>query len=252
MRRTGTRPFALLAAVGLVLVACGDDGGGATEDPTDEATPGGDGGSGGTEVPDSCEAVPLTMAVEAFGDHPAGAAEFEVVDAVVRRVPILLGVDAPAADAEELEAMQARAAESPVALYSLYVADFEIDRSVLEGYGFGDITPPPGGTIGVLSIVPPTEEGLAVGDVIDGDAEIAYETTTTFGTLGLMVLSDTRTSQDGYSAISGQVEVEALGDDVACLAVDVSFLDFDDQPVSRIAGTVVAPVVHADPSFFFT
>jgi hypothetical protein len=239
----------------LGLAACGDDGGGTgAEAPADdEAGEGsGDGRGDAVDLPDECAEPPLTMALEGFGEEPAGSSDFEVTDAVVRRVPILTGVEGTTADPAELAELEARAAESPIALYSLYVADFEIDRSVLEGFGFGEVTPPPGGTVGTITIVAPNEDGLTTGDVVDGDTEIAYEATTTFAPLGLLVASDSRSGRDAYTDVEGQVEVLALTDDVLCLGVDVTLIGLDGEPASSATGTVVAPIVRSSPSFFFT
>lgn len=247
--------LALLFAAILALAACGDDGGSGGDDgsgsetPTDEGTD--EGGGEAADVPDECGEPPLTMALEGFGETPAGSADFEITDAVVRRVPIVTGVDGTTGDPDELAELEARAAESPVALYSLYVADFDIDRSSLEGFGFGEVTPDPGGTVGTITIVAPTDDGLAVGDVVDGDTEITLDTTTTFAPIGLLVATDERSGSDPYTGVEGQVEVLALGDDVLCLDVDITLIGLDGEPVSSAAGTVVAPIVRPAPSFYF-
>ena len=190
---------------------------------------------------------PLTMRLEAGG--PAlGGHKVEITDAVARRVPIL--PKAKATTPSEQAALAEQAGKTDLAAYSLYLSDFDIDRTELTGSGFGMITPPEGKTVGVLSIVPPKKQGLKAGDTIANDP-IAYATTTTFAPVQLTVATSEDQTPRAYTDVKGQVEVLAVDDDQICLAIDVVF---ENQGELRYAakGTVAAPVVRSGPSFFFT
>lgn len=238
-----TRRLMVAFAVGVWLLAgCG------TDDGDDD---GGGDSDGAAALPTECTEPPLTMRLEALGESPAGSADFEVTDAVARRVPIVPRPDGETAgDPEELAAAQEEATTTDLALYAIYLADFEIDRDELEGFGFGEVQPEPGGTIGTVNIVPTTMDGFATGDVADG-GDIEYETTTTFGSLGVTVVGE---EQDGFTAfddVDGQVEILALDDDTICVDIDVE-LQLSGEPVVAAEGVVTAPIVRAPDEFFYT
>ena len=132
-----SRTIALLAAAALVLAACG--GGGSGGDERAEPEP---------SVPEGCVAPPVTMDLRSGGDAPAGSESFEVTDAVARRVAILPGQ--MAFDPSALSTLEAQAKVTPLALYSLYLADFDIDRSLIEGVGFGEVPTEAGETLGFV------------------------------------------------------------------------------------------------------
>lgn len=228
---------ASVAAIAMAGVACGG-GESSSSAPTTE----------GSQLPEACAEVPFTMQLQAFTPPPTGSAELEITDAVARRVPILPNADT-ASDAAQIQAQADEAAATDFALYNIYVADFPIDRSPIEGYGFGEVEPEPGGTLGVISIIPPTTEPLAAGDVIT-DGELAYETVTTFAPVSLTVESTEHPLGDGYSDVAGQVEILHLDDEQLCVAVDLELTNAG-EPVVTGKGTFVAPIVRADRSFYF-
>jgi hypothetical protein len=234
-----------LVAVGLVVAAgaCGgsDDGRSAGGSSS--------GGSGG-ELPAACREAPVTMRLEALTDPPAGDADFEVTDAVARRIPILAGESQSTSDPDELAEQQAWAANTDLALFSIYLADFEIDRGLLEGFGFGDVDPEPGGTIGALAIVPTTEDGFATGDVARS-GELEYDVNTTFTSLGLTIRSEEHDEPEAFTDALGRVEILSLDDDTICVDVDVQ-IENSGQPIAAAEGVIAAPIVRPPDSFYLT
>ena len=225
-------------ATALVVSACGgggSDGGGeaADDDPT---------------VPEACTGPPVTMDLRRGGDAPAGSEAFEVTDAVARRVAILPGQ--MAFDPSALSTLEAEAAVTPLAMYSLYLADFEIDRSLLDGVGFGEVPTSSGEALGILTLVPSDEDGFRAGDVVT-DGELSYATTTTLAPIGLLVSADGDDTAEGFTDVEGQAEILALDAASICVDVDVSFTNGDDE-VYAASGVVEAPVVRAADAFFFT
>ena len=240
MRRPALALLLVPVLASTVLVACGGGGGseGAAEDTTTTEA----------ALPAECQAPPVTLDLRAEGERPAGSEAFEATEAVALRTPILPGE--LAFDGSSLSAAQSKAEITPMAAYSIYLSDFEVDREELTGRGLGLITPPDGGTLGVLSLVPATEEGLAVGDVVTSE-ELGYETNSSLRPLSLMVLADGEMAGMAYTDVTGQAEVLALTDDQICVDFDVTF---ENQGEIVYAGSpvVAAPVVRSDPAFFFT
>jgi hypothetical protein len=237
--------FALLALVlaSSLVAACGGGGGG-DDAASDEATT----STTTAPLPAECQQVPATLDLRADGDQPAGDANFEATEAVALRTPILPGE--LAFDGPSLSAAQSQAEITPLAAYSLYLSDFAIDPEELRGRSLGMVTPPTGKTVGVLSLVPATEDGLAVGDVVTSD-ELGYETNSSLRQLSLMVLTDGNTVGMPYTDVIGQAEVLALDEQQICVAFDVTF-ENQGELVYAGKGTVAAPVVKSDPAFFFT
>jgi hypothetical protein len=78
------------------------------------------GAAGSGEVSDSCDEAPVTLRVLSGDDPTVGGEEFEVKDAVARRVPILPDPDGTStSDPKELERQRKRANRTALALYSL-------------------------------------------------------------------------------------------------------------------------------------
>ena len=231
------RTIALALAVALAAAACGGGG----SDGDDAAAP-------EAAVPEACTTPPVTMDLRSGGDAPAGSDTFEVTDAVARRVAILPGQ--MAFDPSALSTLEAEAKVTPLALYSLYLADFEIDRSLLSGVGFGEVPTEAGQTLGVLTLVPDTEAGFRAGDVV-ADGELGYELTTSLVPLSLAVYGDGDDTGIAYTEVEGQAEILALDDDSICIEVDVTLSTGDDLAYAA-SGTVQAPVVRAADAFFFT
>jgi hypothetical protein len=225
----------LLALAMSVLAACGDDEPAAST--TTEAS-----------VPEACVAPPTTITLQAAGERPAGGEAFEVTDAVARRVAILPGE--MAFDPASLSGLENQAAVTPLAMYTLYLADFRLPDDELAGVGFGEIVAPPGKTVGALTLVPPTEAGFAEGDVVT-DGELEYEPRTTLTPLGLTVFTDGDTTGQAYTDVTGQAEILQLDDETICIAFDVTY-ENQDELVYRGKGVVQAPVVRAADAFFFT
>ena len=189
------------------------------------------------------------MRLEAAGDPPVGSERFPVTDAVARRVPIVLDAKTTS-NPKVLERQRNAAAETSLALYTLYIADFRIPRRELEGFSFGVIRPTRTGTIGTLTVVPPKKRGLRAGDVVR-DQDIQYETTTTLAALGLTVVSRANEELRAHTDVQGRVRLVELDEDSICIDVDVEFTNGGEVVVAA-RGVVAAPVVRADEDFYFT
>lgn len=233
------RTIALLAATALALASCGGSGSGSGGDEAAEP---------GSTVPEACASPPVTMDLRSGGDAPAGSESFEVTDAVARRVAILPGQ--MAFDPSALSTLEAEAKVTPLALYSIYLADFDIDRSLIEGVGFGDVPTAAGQTLGVLTLVPTDEGGFATGDVVT-DGELGYDLTTSLTPLSLAVYADGQDLGIAYTDVAGQVEILALDEETICVQVDVTLTN-EGELVYAASGTVEAPVVRAADAFFYT
>jgi hypothetical protein len=234
--------FALAVPV-LLLASCGggsDDG--ADTDQAAETT------VAEIELPAACTPAPVTVDARAEGERPAGSEAFEATDVVALRTPILPGE--VAFDGSGLAGLQSKAEITPLAAYSVYLADFEVPRDEIAGRALGLVTPPAGGTLAVLSMIPPTEAGLATGDVIV-PGELGFESNTTLVPLSFTVYADGDTTGMAFTDVTGQAEVLALTDDQLCVAFEVTF-ENQGEVVYAGAGTVLAPVVRSDPAFFFT
>lgn len=235
------RPLLAVLVASLLLAACG--GGDGDEDAAEQTTT-----TAEAALPAECQTPPVTLDLRAEGERPAGSDDFEATEAVALRTPILPGE--LAFDGSSLAAAQSKAEITPLAAYSIYLSDFEVDQEELTGRGLGLITPPDGGTLGVLSLVPATEAGLAVGDVVTSE-ELGYETNSTLRQLSLMVMADGEIAGMPYTDVTGQAEVLALTDEQICVNFDVTFENLGEL-VYAGTGTVAAPVVRSDPAFFFT
>ena len=186
------------------------------------------------------------MDLEAKGDAPAGSTDFEVTDAVARRVAILPGE--MAFDPSALSGLESKASVTPLAAYSLYLADFTIPRSKLTAGGLGIVEPGDAKTVATLTLVPANEGGFVEGAVVK-DGELGYETRSTMKPLQLVVLTDGGAPMP-YTDVAGQAEILQLDEEHLCVDVDVTFSNGGDE-VYRAKGTVQAPVVRASDSFFY-
>ncbi|MFN8018718.1 MAG: hypothetical protein U0P45_11405 [Acidimicrobiales bacterium] len=239
-RRPAPGPLAaaaLLAAGSLLLAACGGGSSGGEAASTTEAP----------AAPAKCKAPPVTVDLEAKGDAPAGSSDFEVTDAVARRVAILPGE--MAFDPSALSNLESKASVTPLAAYSLYMADFRVPRTELTTGGLGVVSPGDGQTLAVLSMVPANEDGFIEGAVVQ-DGELGYESRSSMRPLQLTVLADGNATPQAYTDVAGQVEILQLDDEHLCVDMDVTFTNGSDV-VYRAKGAIQAPVVRAPDSFFY-
>lgn len=197
-----------------------------------------------------CAKPPLTVTVLPGPMGTTGPVDFAVGDAVARRVPIVPQPPDARRDGATLERLEAKAARTDLALYTLYLADFTVPRKELTGFGFGEITAPDGRTVAAVTIVPTEKSGFAQGDTAEV-APFEYESTTTFAPVSFVVNSSGKRSTYAYDGIIGGVEIRRLTDTSICLDVDVAFTRAG-QTVASATGTVKAPVVKAAPTFFYT
>jgi hypothetical protein len=229
---------ALGATAVLALGACGGGGDDEAAPSTTTAPP----------LPEQCVEPPTTVDLQALGEHPAGSETFEVTEAVARRVAILPGE--MALDPSALSGLESKAGVTPLALYTIYLADFAVPEDELSGVGLGQITPPAGGTVGALTLVPTTEAGFVAGDVVT-DGEFEFEARTTLTPLGLTVFTDGDTTGQAYTDVIGQAEILQLDEETICVEFDVTY-ENQGELVYRGRGAVLAPIIRASDAFFFT
>jgi hypothetical protein len=191
------------------------------------------------------------MRLESAADPATGGDEFEVTDAVARRVPILTGRDEPGQTPKELERLEKQAAKTRLAMYQVFVADFRIPRRDLRGElsgAFPEIDPEPGETTATISLVPVRSRGFERGDVVRPGDELRYEVVTTFATVGLGVF--TAESDNGIGVLTGRAKILGIDDDRICFEVDLEVTD-DGTVVAAAEGVVTAPVVRAPRQTYF-
>ncbi len=245
------RILGLLIVLALVTVAC-DSGDSEGFLSTDEPNQTGDAPSQSGDVPAECDRQPpYTIHAEALNQPVAGAPEVEVVDAIAQRIPVVRNAEGDLLEGEAKEQADAEAATTDLAIYAIHAADFPLDPEEFDGFGFARVEPPADGTMAVVSVLPPTAEGMSPGDVIThGQPE--FEATTTFTTLGAYLqTADRGPSESAFTDMIGDVTILALDDDTICLRADVSVSDGDD-PVAVIEGVIVADVVRVDDNFYLT
>ena len=207
--------------------------------------------AGGAATSAKCPSPPVTMRLEAGGSAPVGGASFSVSDGVARRVAILPKAKADFTDTKARARLEDQAAKTSLALYTVYLADFEIPRTELKGFSFGDIKPTGTGTIATLSIVPPTRKGFVAGAVVTSGT-VGYDTTTSLAPIGLTVRSDRNASAAlPYTTVLGQVKIIELTAKRLCLDIDVEVRN-GTQLVTAARGIVAVPVMRAANSFYFT
>ncbi|MFA5883734.1 MAG: hypothetical protein WDA60_07780 [Acidimicrobiia bacterium] len=197
-----------------------------------------------------CPKPPLTVRIQPSQTGANTPADLRVTDVVARRVPIVPRPFGATSDAKTLARLRAKAADTSLALYTLYLADFAVPRADLTGSGFGEVTAPAGKTVATMTIVPTRKTGFEDGDVVQAEP-FRYESTTTFAPLSLTVSTSGDRSLSAYDAVRGDVEIRELGPTVICLDMDVTFTR-GRQPVASIIGTARAPVVRSADSFFYT
>lgn len=229
--RVSTARAVSICAVGALLgiTGCGgddDSGGDPVTTTSNSVAENNDGASGGEITDATCEGPPFTVdlrAADVYGDlEPFEDAEFEITDTVAVRVSD--------------------------AAYTIYLADYEIDRSIIGT--FETPHPPDGMTLITLSITvfnaeeepPPIE----VGDVIPAGTEFGEQTF-------IVIVERGEDMYNSSSGASGEVEVVGLTEGEICVSVDYQDLEADttllgeqqESPVQkRLAGTVSAEVVE--------
>ena len=224
---------AIAAVLALVLAACG----GSSDEPEARSGP-----------PGACKKPPVTMQVQAGGDQVAGSEQFKVTDAVTRRVAIV--PKAKTGTPAELAAAKKKAASTSLAYYSTYLANFPIERTALSGAGTGDVTPPEGKTLGTVTFVPTTKDGFEEGDVAKA-VPFLYETTSTLTPLVAVVRQGPDGTGQGFTEVKGQVRILYLTAKTICVGIDLTLLD-GEEPIYMVKGSVLTPIVEADPSFFIS
>ena len=230
-----------MAAAAVCVGALAGCGGGGSSSP-DAAT------TTAPAIPAACKKPPVTIDLEAGGSAPAGSKTFEVTSAAARRVAILPGE--MAFDPADLSGLEKKAGVTPLALYTLYLADFRLSKAALSGVSMVPVEPGKDQTLGALTLVPTTEAGFSEGDVVT-DAELGYKATTSFKALSLTVFANGDTTGQAYTDVTGQATILQLSDKTICVDFDVT-LENQGEVVYRAKGAVLAPVVRSADAFFFT
>lgn len=222
-----------LLALATVTTACG----GGSDDTKEAAGP-----------PAACVKPPLTMQVQGSGSQPAGSDQLKVTDAVARRVALL--PKAPNATPADLAKAKEQAATTSLAYYTMYLADFPITRSTLKEPGSGDLAIPKGKTLGTVTFVPVKKRGFRQGDVARS-VPLEYEMTSTITPLMALVREGPDEAPQSFNDAKGKVTIRYLTKTQICTAIDLQLLN-GEKVVYEVRGTVLAPIVRADPSYFFT
>jgi len=218
MRRLAYSAVMILVLAALSACDGGGDGGVTPEKSTAE-----DGGDVAATDP-ACEAAPFAVDLRAVnvtaGLEPFESTEFEIVDAAGVKV-----------------------AESA---YTLYLADYEIDRADV---GVATLHPPTGDTLVTLAITVfnATEEQqpIEVGDVVHAGAGFGSQTF-------IVIIERGADMYNSNPGPEGEVEVLGLTDDSICISV--SYRDHEQSttvngeqqqsPVQkRLVGTIAADLV---------
>lgn len=216
-RRRRLQLLILAVVAALVIGACGGD-----DDSSSDADAADDGGEtpeeSASSVPAECEIEPpFTLEITGGDALPQVDADgFDVTSVIASQQPIVPDPDGELTPDEIRE----QGATTPLVSYAVYLADFEMTA---EDVGFLGPTPPDDGTLFFVAVVPPTEDGLRTGDVVEqGTPE--FESVTTFGSLGVQYQTGTvddapTLALDGDG--TGTAEVLYLDDDRICLDVEI-------------------------------
>ena len=236
----GARVAAMVVAAALAAALLSGCGGGSSDTGSTTTAVG--------AAPAQCKKPPVTIDLRAAGSMPAGSTTFEVTDAVARRVAILPG--SMAFDASTLSGLESSAKVTPLAAYTLYLADFHVSHADLAGAGRAAPTAGTGDTIGALTLIPTDKGGFQEGDVVT-DGKLGYTTNTPYAPLDLTVYGAGAGKPQPHTDVSGQATIVQLSATTICVDFDVT-IDDDSGPVYTAKGTVLAPVVRAADALFYT
>jgi hypothetical protein len=202
-----------MVSVLLLAAACSNDsdsGAGGGEDADNGATT----TAAAAPLPEECTIDPPFEIPITGGELLPGVdgPTFEVQDAAALAIPIT-----PDPDGElTFETGRAAAAETDLLGYTVYVADFSLDDAGVEG-GFG-LTAPVDGTYIGFTLIPPTLDPIATGDVLDVDVP-EYESVTTFGVVGVTYATEVAEEFPSLSfdpSNPGRAEVLHVDDEWVC------------------------------------
>lgn len=244
----------ILVSLAVITAACG---GGDGDSTATEAANGGTSSDGAapaenSDRPSECDRdLPYTVRAEGLNEPTAGSPEFEVTHAFAQRIPVVPGESGNILEGAEKEAADEEARTTDLAIYAIHLADYPLERDQFDGFGFARPEVPEGGTLAVVSILPPTLDGLQAGDVVR-HGEPQFESVTTFSTLSAVVQTAERDNFDNaFTDMDGQVEVLALDDESICVDIDITIRD-GDESIAAIEGDVVAEVVRVSDAFYMT
>lgn len=261
-RRRGEVVAAAFTVMLVIAGACsgGDDdgtdaaGGDVVDDGTatdDELADEGGDGEPPADLPAECNSAPfdIELTIDSMPDYAGGV--FTVDSALGVATPIVPNGDGSLDDLEMGDFTEL-AAETDLLLYTQWIGDHPFDRDSLGM--FSGPEPPEGSVTFALTVVPPTEAGLAVGDVVDNNDEIAYDAITTFGTAGVFFQPaegvDTFFLVDNLDeAQGGTAEILYVDDTWVCIRWDLAGETSQPQGTYSLSGVVSTPLERARTPF---
>lgn len=239
----------LLAFVALIAAACGDDGGSGDAASLDGAF-GGDDGSA-ADLPEVCTKAPFDFDVKFSGVPELASGPLAVETAVGIATPIVPNGDG-ALDDLDIAGFTELAAQTDLLMYTQWVGDHSFSADDISLFG-GPGAPEGKMTLG-LTVVPPAEPGLVVGDVVSSTDELAYDSITSFATTGVF-----REAPEGDSmylivnnldeAQGGTAEILYVDDNWLCVDWKQAGETRDPEGTYTISGVVLTPLKRGDTPF---
>jgi hypothetical protein len=206
------------------------------------------GADGDADVPDDlpadCTATPfdIDVTISGFDDRYPGT--FTVDGVAGTLTPIVPNGDGSLDDASPSE-FQELGADSDLVLATQWIGDHPFGPADV-GMMSGPTPPPDAITLG-LSVVPPTEAGLVVGDIVSSDDEIEFDAFTTFATVGVFL--QTSAGVETYFLVDnldetqgGTAEILYASDEWLCVAWNLAGETRNPEGTYSVSGVVLTPV----------
>ncbi len=260
MRRT-----ALIAIATLCFVAAcggGDDTSSeptdadATEQPAEEPadsgdTEGDDALSGPpADVPAACTEAPIEIefTLSAVPEYPG---PFSAQSATGQATPIVPNGDGSLDDLDPA-GFKALGADTDLLLYTQWVGDHPFDSDDIGM--FSGPQAPPGAVTLALTVVPTSQDGLTIGEVISSSDELEYDSITTFGTVGVFLQPGDETEM--YFSVNnldetqgGTAEVLYVSDEWLCVDWNLAGETNNPEGTYSLSGVVLTPLERAELPF---
>jgi len=202
-------------------------------------------------LPAECSESPFDLVVT-MGGFPQYAGSFPVDGAVGVATPIVPNGDGSLDDLD-IPGFKELAADTDLLTYTQWVGDFPFGLDELGFLGGAPTLPGENVAFG-LSVTPPTEAGLAAGDVVSSDDELMYDSITTFGTATVFLVApddvETYLMTNGMDEThGGTATVLYVDDDWLC--VDWALAGGTRNPDGKysVSGVVLTPLVRGDTPF---
>jgi hypothetical protein len=203
------------------------------------------------DLPAECAEAPfdLTVTIDGF---PQAAGTLSVEGAAGTATPIVPNGDGSLDDLD-MAGYRELGAETDLLTYTQWVGDFAFGPDDLGFLGGAPTLPGENLALG-LSVTPPTETGLAAGDVVSSDDELAYDSITTFGTATVFLVAPDES--ETYLFTSGNDErhggtatVLYVDDDWLCVDWDLAGATANPDGTYSVTGVVLTPITRGDTPF---